>query len=350
MKADLFLNKEEKLIFDLLFSKKKIDRKNFTNINFEKFVKISSEHLLIPSLYVKLRNNSQLNLIPVDLGNYMLKIYKLNRDRNLQLIDELNFLAKNFSQNKIDYAFLKGSALILGDFYEDVGERMIGDIDFLYRKDQKPKLEKLLSELKYKTQTNKKYDYAFRHLPRRINALKLFAVEPHSELINKRQYLLNSEKILNNVIFTENGLKISNSTNTFNHLIYNDLFNDNGDTFLRFSYKNYYDLFSIKNKKPLTDSKVNRFNHNFFFFNEIFNMNLVEGRISSIKYISKKIRYLFIKKFRFYKLVDIFLCKVVLEIKWRKKQLYLFITSSNYRNYIKKKILKLFSFGYIFKY
>ena len=37
----------------------------------------------------------------------------------------------NLSENKIDFTLLKSSDLIINGIYEDIGIRMIGDIDYL---------------------------------------------------------------------------------------------------------------------------------------------------------------------------------------------------------------------------
>ena len=40
-------------------------------------------------------------------------------------------MSEILNNEKIDYVFIKGAAMLLGGYFTDIGERMIGDIDFL---------------------------------------------------------------------------------------------------------------------------------------------------------------------------------------------------------------------------
>ena len=67
---------EEKLIIRILF-RKKLRYQDFLNINFEKFVRIGSEHLVLPTIYINLKIKSCLNLIPKDLKIISVRFMKL---------------------------------------------------------------------------------------------------------------------------------------------------------------------------------------------------------------------------------------------------------------------------------
>ena len=51
-------------------------------------------------------------------------IYDLNYDRNKVLLNELSDLSKIFKKEKISYCLIKGSALLVSDYYENIGNRI----------------------------------------------------------------------------------------------------------------------------------------------------------------------------------------------------------------------------------
>ena len=52
-------------------------------------------------------------------------------------------------ENNIKHIFLKGTALLLSNVFEDIGERMIGDIDFIVQGKDEEKIKKVLEKNKY---------------------------------------------------------------------------------------------------------------------------------------------------------------------------------------------------------
>ena len=52
-------------------------------------------------------------------------------------------------KNNIKHIFLKGTALLLSNVFEDIGERMIGDIDFIIQGKDEEKIKKVLEKNKY---------------------------------------------------------------------------------------------------------------------------------------------------------------------------------------------------------
>ena len=65
---------------------------------------------------------------------YLKEIYEINRNRNEILLNEINEINEIFYKNNIDFVFLKGAANISCNLYNDIGERMVGDIDLLVNK------------------------------------------------------------------------------------------------------------------------------------------------------------------------------------------------------------------------
>ena len=131
MFLDIHLSREENLLISILFKNNKLEKIDFKDIKYEKIVKISSNHLMLPSLYVNLKRKKLLKHIPNELKEYIKKIYEINKNRNRVLIKELKEVSNYLNSNKINHVFLKGSSIITGNYIEDIGERMIGDIDIL---------------------------------------------------------------------------------------------------------------------------------------------------------------------------------------------------------------------------
>ena len=179
----------EKFIKKLLFESHKITNKDFKNLNYDTVIIIGSNHLLIPLIYVKLRELNCLKLVPGEFKSYLKNIYDLNYNRNKKLLNELEFIKKILTRNKIKHVFLKGSAMILGNYYKDIGERMINDIDFLFLEKDKEKLISVLIQNQFLQKNKSKFfiNHEFRHLERFTNNEKIFAVEPHTYLVEERK-------------------------------------------------------------------------------------------------------------------------------------------------------------------
>ena len=80
----------------------------------------------------------------------MNEIYKYNFDRNKEILRQINDISLIFKNNKINYVFIKGAALLILKPYDSIRERMIGDIDILISEKDLHKSEKLLKENGYK--------------------------------------------------------------------------------------------------------------------------------------------------------------------------------------------------------
>ena len=65
------------------------------------------------------------------------KIYGLNRERNIQILQRIDDITAELNKKNIQPVFLKGTANLLDGLYSDLGERMIGDIDFLVKEQLK---------------------------------------------------------------------------------------------------------------------------------------------------------------------------------------------------------------------
>ena len=72
------LTLDKKFIIDLIFDKKKIKNKDIKELNLEKIIKESSSHLLLPTVYHKLKSKNLLRYFPVEFTSYIREIYNIN--------------------------------------------------------------------------------------------------------------------------------------------------------------------------------------------------------------------------------------------------------------------------------
>ena len=104
------------------------------NLDWDAIVKLSTSHLVFPALYHNLSKQNFLHYIPKDLIKYLKYISDLNKERNKQIISQANLLNELLLASNITPIFMKGTGNLLSGLYDDISERMVGDIDFIVSK------------------------------------------------------------------------------------------------------------------------------------------------------------------------------------------------------------------------
>ena len=178
-------SRELNFLIRLISSPTKISKNEFYNINYENFVKYSSAHLMLPAIYSILKKQGFLKLIPKELNEYLYEIYKINKERNIILRDEISEIAAFLNKNNINYSFIKGASLIEKNIYDNVGDRMVGDIDILIDKNQSKDVIKILKKNGYEADLFYKY-WKPNVYPVFKNKSKLFSIDLHIELLPKK--------------------------------------------------------------------------------------------------------------------------------------------------------------------
>ena len=155
-----------------------------TEIDWDSVVKISTGHFVFPALYCNLKRANFLHYLPEELVNYMIHITDLNRERNQQIINQAKEINELLLKNNITPIFLKGTGNLLEDLYEDIAERMVGDIDFIFSKENYTKAIEILTLFGYSKVHDTTYDFPqFKHYPRLQKKNSIAAVEIHKELL-----------------------------------------------------------------------------------------------------------------------------------------------------------------------
>ena len=219
------------------------------NIDWDSVVKISSTHLVLPALYCNLNKVGFLKYLPENLVIYMKYITDLNRDRNKKIIQQANDLNKLLISKKISPIFLKGTGNLLANIYDDIAERMVGDIDFIFSKHDYHKVISILKGDNYSYVDG--YDYFYpitNHYKSLIKNENIAAVEIHNEL------LVGKYKNVFNFDFVEkdcqiiNGFRVLSYGDKLNLSILSWQINDKGQFYKSISLRNAYDVFLLSKK------------------------------------------------------------------------------------------------------
>tara|TARA_B110001469_G_scaffold74738_1_gene70918 strand:- start:102 stop:1187 length:1086 start_codon:yes stop_codon:yes gene_type:complete len=226
-------------------------------IEWDAVVKVSTSHYVFPALYCNLKRVDFLKYLPKDLLDYMEHITHLNRDRNLQIIEQAKEINKLLLANDITPVFLKGTGNLLEGLYDDIAERMVGDIDFIVSIVDYSKTIQLLKSYNYTKYSDGFSD--FRHYPRLIKENKIAAVEVHKELLLKKYTHEFNFNIVHKEIQKINGINLLSFEHQFAISIIAKQINDYGLYYKDIALRNGYDVF-ILSKKINGKEAISKFN------------------------------------------------------------------------------------------
>ena len=256
------------------------------NYDWELLVKVGSKQLVLPTIYCNLKRKELLHHLPKDLQTYLHEITSLNRNRNKTILEEATGIAELLQANQIDYAFLKGTALLLAGYYKDIGERMIGDVDILVHPDQLAKTQEIMVQNGYKEveTTFGQNFFEHKHLARLIPDTKLAAVEVHRKLLHKKikNTLLPLSVLQNKQVY--NDIAIGCDEDLLVHAVLNFQINDYGSYFNYLGLRNAYDVLILLDKvqKPQLDKLLSQKYINSFFDKMHVYFNLEMDRKNSL--------------------------------------------------------------------
>lgn len=259
----------------------------------EQLVWLSSKYLVLPALYINLRDSNLLSDLPAELVEHLDQLHKVNTRRNEGLMEQVWEINNLLVSNGISPIFIKGTAHVLDHLYRDLGERMIGDIDFLVEENHLLRTVELLKEAGYQSKapffpdTFKK----FHHYPRLINEVLLGAIEVHRQPIPRPYDLEFNFNLIN-----KNKRKARTGTESFvssdGHQIIQSMMNISMKSsalhFGEIDFRHLYDLYLLSNRiDPLL--VVEEFGHHKRHFNkQLILASILFSNPDSIKYYSGK--------------------------------------------------------------
>ena len=269
-----------------------------TSIDWEAVVKVSTSHYVFPAIYCNFKRANFLKYLPADLVDYMKHITNLNRDRNKQIISQAQDLNTLLLKNNIAPIFLKGTGNLLEGLYDDIGERMIGDIDFLLSKKDSSSAFKILKSNNYYTAENLLNNPPdHRHFPRLVKQENIVAVEIHKEVTIEKHRDEFNYKIISEDAQQINDFLVLNFENQLSLSIIASQINDSGFNLKKISLRNAYDVFLLSKKVDTKKaiSKFTKLNNPLNCF--LANCNLVFGDLESLEYHKTKEAENYLKAF-----------------------------------------------------
>ena len=254
-------------------------------VDWDAVVKVSTGHFVFPALYCNLKKANFLCHVPADLVAYMEHITDLNRERNQKIINQAKEIRELLMANKITPIFLKGTGNLLEGLYEDIAERMVGDIDFIVSKQEYHKTIQIIENYGYKKKSVDNYP-EFKHYPKlhKTDGKSIAALEIHKELLTEKYAKeFNYDRIRGGIQILNKNYVLSYS-NQLNLSIIAKQINDRGTYYKNISLRNSYDIFLLSFKTNALKSIVS--------FDKLFNpLNNylaityeIMGEISSLEY------------------------------------------------------------------
>ena len=156
--------------------------------------------------------------------------------------------------------FLKGAANLITGLYSDIAERMVGDIDFIFSKQDYPKAIGLLREYGYSEVLKAKYYFPNQHHYRRLHKKgHIAAIEIH------KAYTLEKYNTEFNYTLTQKNSQVINGVRVLDHpdalklTIITNQITDHGYRYTTIPLRNAYDVLLLSNKTNALQA-VNKLN------------------------------------------------------------------------------------------
>ena len=228
-------------------------------VDWDEVVKLSTAHFVFPALYCNLKRASFLSYLPKELVEYMKYITDLNRERNEEIIAQAKELNTLLLEHNITPIFLKGTGNLLEGLYEDIAERMVGDIDFLFSEEDYPRAIELLKKNGYERNIKIPLYPGLKHYPRILNKKKIAVIEIHKRLLIEQYSKEFDYNFIQDGIQKINSVVVLSYENQLSLSIAAIQINDFGFINKSLSLRNAYDVFLLS-KKTKAKNALKKFN------------------------------------------------------------------------------------------
>jgi len=319
---------EEKLLVNVLYrpATEILNGIDINDVNFENLIKLASGHLMLPALFFNIQKKKLSYLFPEDFIAYIKNIYAINKARNTLLLAEAKELSVLLYKNNINHIFLKGTALLLSNVFEDIGERMIRDIDFIIQYKDEEKVKKVLKYNNNCTPQKLSLSRFFKptHLPKKVRENKTIAIETHLELLEPRnRWVFNSKALMNDFKEETKKLKTPSKPFLFDHCIYALQIRDKGFFIPYHFHRSIYDIYKLDCKKSLRIKNIKKDIFIKHFFLTIAKFNIFDRAIKATlwsSYFDKLYRFLTISFFKILFIIDKYInkCSIIIQLFFNK--------------------------------
>ena len=206
-------------------------------------------------MYCNLKTVDFLHYLSEDLVNYMNYVTNLNRDRNKRIIAQAKKLNSLLLANNITPIFLKGTGNLLAGLYEDIAERMVGDIDFIFSKEDYPKAISILKDSDYSNVLDYKYHFpSQKHYSRLQKVNNIAAIEIHKDLVIEKHTNEFNYNFVKKDCLNIQGFAVLSYANKLNLSIITNQINDNGFCYKTIALRNAYDVYLLSKKTCATEA------------------------------------------------------------------------------------------------
>ncbi|MEZ5106967.1 MAG: nucleotidyltransferase family protein [Draconibacterium sp.] len=104
-------------------------------IDWVQFITICSDNLILPTIYLRFRSHGLLEYLPKEVAEHLKEIYDLNFQRNNEILRQIKSINETLKTRDVIPLYLKGAGNLIDNIYSDIGERLMGDIDFLVQEE-----------------------------------------------------------------------------------------------------------------------------------------------------------------------------------------------------------------------
>lgn len=273
------------------FRKRIITSLTSCRITVNEFIHLCDKNLILPAIYLKFKRLNLLKYLPIEISQLLTNIYNLNRKRNADILEQINEINKKLKQKNIIPVYLKGCAHLIDNLYSDIGERMIGDIDFLVKEENLLEAGQLLLELGYKKQSEHvKHWTEYHHLPGMYRDDYPALVEIHRlpvEAKNEKQfssdYVFDQIKMISG---NENCFVQSDRHKLIQNFIHSQL-SHSGYSFKKSYLRDMYDLYLLSQRIDATlildiIEEKNKLKGYFLFTEKVLNIKGQFGKIRNL--------------------------------------------------------------------
>jgi hypothetical protein len=242
------------------FEKEIIEKCEEGHFNWQHFVGFCSDHLILPTIYLKFYAYGILEHLPKELSEHLKVIYELNIARNKQILIQLQHITKVLNSNNIYPVFLKGSGNLLDGVYSDIGERILGDIDFLVPEKDYLNAGRLFEEEGYSSgiQILPHIDITkSKHYPRLSHPDFVASIEVHRIPVNENYLSKYNSEVIDHEKKTVESLPgcfvLSEKHKTIHNFIHSQLSNS-GHAYGIISFRDLYDLYLLSRRSELIET------------------------------------------------------------------------------------------------
>ena len=238
-----------------------------TKVDWDAVVKVSTGHFVFPALYCNLKRANFLHYLPEELVNYMIHITDLNRERNQQIIDQAKEINELLLDNNVTPIFLKGTGNLIEGLYEDIGERMVGDIDFIVSNEDFRNSVAILKKEKYNAKNEVYMDFHW-HYPKMVKENRIAAIEVHNKVLKKPYTTYLDYKTLKENSFSSSNCTVASFENQFLITILQKQINDNLYFSKTLTLRNVYDVFLLSvnttsKKRAIKNKTIKKYLNNY---------------------------------------------------------------------------------------